>query len=182
MFKLDELESLKGCFLIASPMMKDESFKKTVVFLSEVKLRNSFGFIISLENKTRKFNKLLKGSIFEDSKIFHGGPTDEKKLFILHTTDYLWPTTLKITNDLAITNFKDALKKQEKLPNKYRIVSGYANWYLGQLEQEISLGYWLIHENDSSLLFDNFDKEKWVGCMQDLKINEITYSNSIGNA
>lgn len=179
-FHMQDIQSLKGSFLIASPLIPDARFKQAVIFICESK-NSTFGFIIdpSEKNTTSKFKKKFKNTILQGVPVYIGGPVDESKLFLVHSNDALWPESLKIGN-LAITPINDVLRKQDKLPKDYMIIAGYANWMHMQLERELSLGFWLVSKTDSSVIFDKTIKNRWKHCMDMLQLNANTFAHYVG--
>jgi len=179
-FHMQDIQSLKGSFLIASPLIPDARFKQTIIFICESK-NSTFGFIIdpSEKNTTSKFKKKFKNTILQGVPVYLGGPVDESKLFLVHSHDALWPESLKIEN-LAITTINDVLRKQDRLPKDYMIIAGYANWMHMQLERELSLGFWVVSNNDSAVIFDKTIKNRWKYCMDKLQLNANTFAHYVG--
>ena len=177
-----DVSNLKGNFAIASPIMLDDRFKEAIILLCDVKLINTYGFIVNQDEVLNKFKKNLKNTIFKDTKVYYGGPVAENRLFIIHSSDVQWSESLKITEEIYVTNFDDAIKKEKALPKNYLIVAGYTNWQGGQIEREIVMGFWnfLINEND--LIFSNSKTRKWQSCMQKLNLNANTFYNHNGNS
>jgi putative transcriptional regulator len=175
----EKFEELKGVFLMATPSMPDKRFKKTVIFLVEAKQTNAFGFVIS-DILTDKFKNRIKDTMFDGMPIYYGGPVDESQLFVIHSADCMWSQSLRI-KDVIITKLSDAINEQ-KMPEKCRIVAGYANWRSGQLTNEL-LGSWIVFDGKSmEILFDKASTNRWSKCMQASKINPIMINNCVGNA
>lgn len=176
-----KIGDLKGSFLISSPIMIDDRFKKSVIFMCDIKKSSSFGLVVSNPIGTCANIKPLKKTPLAKADLYSGGPMEEAKLFLLHTNDVKWPTSLQINEQISVTNINDAIKNLEKLPEKYIVLAGYTNWQYSQLEHEVSLGFWLLFEDDMHLIFDN-KKDKWQACTKALKLNTNTFTNYIGNA
>ena len=155
---IEDMTLLKGSFLVSSPMLKDDRFKQTAVFICESSPNRTFGFIINPteKNTTAKFKNKFKKTMLANVPVYSGGPVDEHRLFLLHSNDHVWPESLKIGN-ICITKINDVIKnitKEQKLPNDYIIISGFANWIQFQLEREITMGYWLLAQPNSNIIFD----------------------------
>ncbi len=180
--KLDSVLDLKGKLLISSPMMMDERFLKSVIFVCDSKITNAFGFTIRKDHTVdNKIKKHLKGNQFKNDIIYSGGPVSPNRLFVIHTSDVEWQETLRINQDISITNFEEAIKVDLK-PEKYLIVSGYTNWVSGQLEREIVLGFWLTVEDDAMMIFDQSKKDKWRYLMRSSDLNENTFAMQVGTS
>jgi putative transcriptional regulator len=120
--------------LVATPSMKMEELKKTVVFLVRHTRAGAYGIVINRPGK--------KGAAGD------GGPVEKPKLFALHTLDIMLPETRVMREaDLGFLDDEKAierLKGAKTKPAWYIIVSGYAGWDMGQMEQELRDGLWTL--------------------------------------
>ncbi len=179
MLKIDDVASLKGRFLMASPYIPDERFVKNVIFITQAALQSSFGFVLS--DKIVETN-IFQNTIFKNANIYYGGPTDPEKYFLLHTKDVTWAQSLNIKNDLMITTMKDVLKyPKECTPLSYKIISGFVSWQMNQLDQEIMLGYWIVLDEEESMFFEN-NNNAWKVGMKKMQIDTNRLSGIIGSA
>ena len=103
--------SVKNHFLIATKKMNDNRFKKTVIIILENDENGAWGLVKNKPvgsvpiavlinpslNTPEEREKLYKVHI----PIFWGGPLDQKKIFILHSTEYQNETTKEITKEKA---------------------------------------------------------------------------------
>lgn len=179
--RIDNVAQLKGNFLVASPMIPDERFKNAIIFICENKA-STFGLMINSEGIIKKFNKKFKNTSLQNISVYSGGPNDDQKLFLLHSNDKAWSSTLKINNNIAITAINEVIKQKTNLPNEYVIISGYTSWVQFQLERELSLGFWLPFQTDSNIIFDQNIKNKWKYCMDEMQLNTNTFAHYIGNS
>ena len=111
-FKKNKYNSLKGKFLVSSPYMNDERFKKTLIYIISDNENGSMGIIInkpalniSIETVlgNLEVNKSNKKNI--QPKVFYGGPVELDKGFIVHTNDYKHEQDITlIGNDLALSS------------------------------------------------------------------------------
>lgn len=179
MIKITDITQIRGNFIVASPMMLDERFIDTVIFICEFTPNGAYGLVIN-DFINEKSNK-LKATIFENEKIFNGGPVDNEKMFVLHSNDYESIKTLKISHNIYLTSVEDMVKNTEKLPQKYIILEGYTKWQESQLEKEIMLGNWLVYlSNDSKTIFEQPYESKWKKITQQLGIHESKYASHVG--
>lgn len=164
--------NLKGKLLVASPVMSEEPFAKSVIYICEHGDEGAMGLIINrlIENIT--CNDILTQLAKDDRQIItaidkpvhSGGPLDEQRGFILHSDDYASSHTVNITKGFSITSSVDILKKIAggKGPEKNLIVLGYAGWRARQLEQEIEEQSWFIADSDENLIFSDNHEMKWL--------------------
>jgi putative transcriptional regulator len=175
MMDITNFENLQGNFLIASPIVTDIRFKQKIIFLTEVRQLQAFGFIIGDEFAGANLKKQLKGTKFENEEIFYGGPVSETQLFIIHSNEVACKESLKVTSSIYVTNFNDAIKNPEfKLPKEFKILAGFTQWKNMQLHKEIGLSYWIVEEFNHSTLF--YEKNNWNFCMKKNNISSFNFS------
>lgn len=146
-------------FLIAMPGLQDEAFNKTVVYLCEHNDRGALGLIInkpstlSLVELFDKVDLPLTRADLLDAPVFHGGPVQTERGFVLHEAvaeptlnersgrqESVYASTLMIPGGLEMTTSRDVLEalSNGSGPRKVLVTLGYAAWGQGQLESEIA--------------------------------------------
>ncbi len=160
-------------FLIAMPGLEDEMFAKSVVYLCEHSQRGALGLVINKPsdiNLTNLFEKVELPLLREDLRevpVFHGGPVQTERGFVLHEAlyadddaakpdDSVFASTLTIPGGLEMTTSKDVLVALSTGmgPRKVLISLGYSAWGEGQLESELAENSWLTVGADISVIFD----------------------------
>ena len=134
--------SLKGHFLMAMPSLADPNFKRSVTCISEHTLEGAVGTVINQVHG--QLNSLV---IFKELEItcdvnaqlipIHiGGPVHTNRVFILHGPPLDWEDSLKINDNLALSNSREILEAiaQGQGPQNFLISLGCAGWGPGQLE------------------------------------------------
>jgi putative transcriptional regulator len=92
-----------------------------------------------------------------DELIFDGGPIQQDRGFILHSTsDQKWESTIHIGGGVSLSTSKDILGDIALGggPKDSLITLGYSSWEAGQLEREIKENTWLTIPADSSIIFN----------------------------
>lgn len=183
--------SLKNTLLIATPILQDGIFDKSLIYICEHNEEGTLGVIV---NKT---TSLSYGDIMEQIGIqgfdqslfnqasFFGGPVDIDHGFVLHhKTDKTWQASMDTGNELILTSSKDILDSiaNQQFDQKYLIGLGYAGWYQGQLEKEISENAWLTCEADEDIIFDTKNEEKLKKTCEKIGIDWSNLSSNIGHA
>lgn len=79
-------------------------------------------------------------SIDEDRPLYNGGITSQNRIHVVHSLDWESSNTLKLTNDIGVTNELSILSAISKGqgPLHYRVIGGCVHWTKGQLESEQS--------------------------------------------
>jgi putative transcriptional regulator len=156
------INSLKNHFLVAMPSLDDENFSGSVVYICEHNAEGAMGLIVNqqldipakavfdrldLEQKNNQGHEL----------IFDGGPMQQDRGFILHSTsEKKWESTIHIGGDVSLSTSKDILGDIALGggPKDSLITLGYSSWEAGQLEQELKENIWLTIPADSSIIFN----------------------------
>jgi putative transcriptional regulator len=156
-----EHTSLVGQLLIASPRMTSRIFSKTVIILVRHERKGAMGIIINRPIGDRSLASLL--AAFGDKtitatgsvRIYGGGPIEPGIGFVIHTSDYQSPPTIKIDERIAVTSSLEILRDigRNRGPQKSLLAFGYAGWGPGQIEAELREGFWFTTPADPSLVF-----------------------------
>ncbi len=160
-------ESLAGQLLVASPSMGDPRFARTVVLMVRHDSTGAFGIVINRPVTERPLAEVLAMLGEKDAaaatkvRIFAGGPVQPELGFVIHSSDYKGPGTVKIDAHVAMTSSREILHDigAEKGPKKSLIAFGYSGWGAVQLERELALRDWVVAPAEEKTIFDE-DREK----------------------
>jgi putative transcriptional regulator len=181
---------LTGQILIAMPAMSDPRFAQSVIFLCAHTQEGAMGLILNRPLRKPKFADLLKQLGIEPSpptreiRLCAGGPVDDNRGFVLHTTDWQTDGSLDVDGTHMLTASLDILKAvaQGGGPAQCLMALGYAGWGPGQLDEEILQNAWLNTHADDVLLFDDVHENKWQRALATLKIDPAMLSHQAGRA
>lgn len=186
-------------FLIAMPGLEDEAFSRSVVYLCEHSERGALGLIInkpstlSLEALLHKVDLGLKRDDLRSDLVFHGGPVQTDRGFVLHEPmviegaaedESAYASTMTIPGGLEMTTSKDVLEalSDGAGPRRLLVTLGYASWDEGQLESEIAENAWLTVEADASVIFDTPVDERYDRALGLLGLQRWMLSPEAGRA
>ena len=181
---------LTGQILISMPIMSDERFYKTVIYMCAHSQDGSMGIIINKKIDHDMYPDLLEqlgvSNPPEDKKIFvrYGGPVESGRGFVLHSDDVIQKESLTIDKGVVLTNTTtifDNLQKG-KGPKVSLLALGYAGWGPGQLEFEIKNNGWMLLHVESDFIFDENVSSKWNDAYKLMGINPSSLSQFSGNA
>ena len=189
---------LDGQCLIAMPGMRDERFRRTVVYLCAHSDEGAMGLVINRSAPDLQLPELLIQLGIVDSadairlrapelavQVLKGGPVETGRGFVLHTSDYFIETsTMPIDEGVCLTHTVDVLKAIASGggPRQAFLALGYAGWGAGQLEQEIQANGWLHCDADPSLLFDIGLDTKYQRALSKLGVDPARLSSTAGRA
>jgi putative transcriptional regulator len=157
---------LTGQLLVAHPNLRDDNFRRTVLFLSSHdREEGAHGLVIN-----RPTNKHLTDFLPDQEldslgtiPVYFGGPVGTHELTIV---SFDW-----IGGEVKIT-FHSQLSLSSSggipgNPKSLRAFVGYAGWTKGQLESELQQSAWIIHPATESILEGTTNDHTWIGLMRD---------------
>ena len=182
-------------FLIAMPGLDDAAFSKSVIYLCEHTDRGALGLIINkpsdinLKGLFAKVELPLRREDLSDAPVFHGGPVQTERGFVLHESmmpghESVYASTMLIPGGLEMTTSKDVLEALSTGagPRRVFVSLGYSAWGEGQLESEISDNSWLTVEADMNVIFDTPFGERYEKAMLLLGLQSWMLSPEAGHA
>ena len=112
----DATNFLTGQLLIAMPMMEDPRFAQSVIYLCAHTPEGAMGLVLNRPLQRPKFDELLRQLEVAPVpparriRLCAGGPMDNARGFVLHTTDWTGEGSLRVNDFLALTASLDVLK------------------------------------------------------------------------
>src|SRR3989339_618585 len=127
---------LAGHLLVAMPGMPDPRFAKAVIYMCAHNDEGAMGLVINRAMADFTFPDLLKQlgiTAAADTPSINekfGGPVEQGRGFVLHSSDYVHESTLMVDADVALTATVDILKAiaHGKGPAHSLLALGYAGW------------------------------------------------------
>jgi putative transcriptional regulator len=191
-------EYLDGQMLIAMPVMEDERFQRSVIYVCAHSSEGAMGIIVNRPagsidfpgllmqlNIIKKGERIVLPENAEEMKVLRGGPVETGRGFVLHSSDFfIQGSTLPIDDEISLTATLDILKAiaTGAGPKRAILALGYAGWDPGQLENEIQHNGWLHCPADSDLVFGNDIDSKYDRALKKIGIDLAMLSNEAGHA
>jgi putative transcriptional regulator len=181
---------LTGQLLIAMPAMEDPRFSHSVIYVCAHSSEGAMGLVVNRPLAKPDFDQLLRQLEIDPVpparriRLCEGGPVDNGRGFVLHTTDWTGEGSMDVDGTLALTASLDILKviAGGGGPREGLLALGYAGWGPGQLDNEIQQNAWLSVPADEGLLFDGGHDTKWRRALAKLKIDPLLLSGTAGHA
>lgn len=176
------------------PAMSDQRFERAVIYICAHDEKGAMGLMINQIVPDVEFKDLLTqlkvtSDIHVDRKIlalpvFHGGPVENQRGFLLHSSEFGRADTIHIDDNFSVTGTVDALKEVAagNGPRQLLFVLGYAGWGAGQLDQELQQNAWLIADADPDIIFKSQPADKWETAMKKLGVDPAMLSAAAGRA
>jgi putative transcriptional regulator len=189
---------LDGQLLIAMPVMEDERFARSVIYVCAHSSEGAMGIIVNRPAGSIDFPELLAQldiidkadgiklpESAETMKVLKGGPVETGRGFVLHSSDFfIQDATLPIDDGICLTATVDILRAiaQGGGPKHAILALGYAGWAPGQLETEIQHNGWLHCAADDDLVFGGDIEAKYQRALTKIGIEPGMLSNEAGHA
>jgi putative transcriptional regulator len=186
-------------FLIAMPGLEDASFARSVIYLCEHSARGALGLVINkpsdinLKSLFEKVDLPLERDDLASTPVFHGGPVQTERGFVLHEAvhaaeskpeETVYASTMTIPGGLEMTTSKDVLEAMATGagPRKVLVSLGYSAWGEGQLESELAENSWLTVDADPSVIFDTPVEQRYDKALSLLGLQAWMLSPTAGHA
>lgn len=181
---------LAGQLLVATPLISEGCFQKSVVYVFAHNDDGAMGVIINQPLEMVKFSALVEGFSANEKTdslelpVYYGGPVDRHRGFVLHSADYIREHTLIRHSDVAITASNTVLRDiaEGKGPKHAQLHVGFSGWSAGQLEQEIEQNSWIHVPTTQALIFETANDLKWATASKSLGIDMNFFSTTVGHA
>lgn len=189
---------LDGQLLVAMPVMDDERFARSVIYVCAHSSEGAMGIIVNRPAGSIDFPELLAQlDIIDDTqniklpesaesmKVLKGGPVETGRGFVLHSSDFfIQDATLPIDDGICLTATVDILRAIANGggPKHAILALGYAGWAPGQLEDEIQGNGWLHCAADEELIFGADVDEKYMRALEKIGVAPGTLSAEAGHA
>ncbi|MCF6325716.1 MAG: YqgE/AlgH family protein [Devosiaceae bacterium] len=168
-----EMETLQGQFLVAMPLMDDNRFKESVLFIVEHNSEGAMAIAINEQMPKIKFqdvywdlssasavqndkDKKIISSSMAAQPVFRGGPVQTNRGFLLHEGQGQFEgISFPVTPTISLSASMDTLRTFAGKDNPGNIIFalGYCGWQPGQLENELAQNVWLTVPHNYELLF-----------------------------
>lgn len=169
--------SLTGQLLVATEVLRDPRFVRTVIYMVRHDATGALGLIVNRPLGDAPLARVLEGLGRSSAgangaiRLYYGGPVEPERGFVLHTSEWAVGESrvqagVAFTTDPAIF---EAIARGAG-PRRLIVALGYAGWGPGQLEAEISGGAWITVSADEALIFDDDAAGKWDRAMARRKI------------
>lgn len=156
-----------GCLLLAEPLMRDDTFSRSVLVLIEHSdSLGSMGFVTNHISRYTLNELVAEIERSEDIPVYIGGPVHHDRLYYLHTLGDLIPQSESVCNGLYVSgDFRamvEYINSGGEIEGKVRFFLGYSGWTKGQLEGEIKNYDWAVTTiTDAKRLLTLQDEEAW---------------------
>ncbi|MFQ5446006.1 MAG: YqgE/AlgH family protein [Saprospiraceae bacterium] len=157
-----------GKILLAEPFMLDPNFKRAAVLVCEHNEEGTVGFILN-KKLDMQVDELIADFPEFDAPVFFGGPVQTDTIHYVHNVGDLLEDSRPVSRGVWWGGDFDKLKflisSQLIKASNIRFFVGYSGWSEGQLEEEMSIGSWVVANMHPNYLFKTKPQELWQQIM-----------------
>lgn len=175
---------------MAMPALADPNFRQSVTCITEHTDEGAVGIVVN------RIHEGISGKmIFEELgmeythaagaiPIHIGGPVHTNEVFVLHGKPLEWESSLRINDNLALSNSRSILEAiaSGNGPQSFVMALGCAGWGAGQLEWEMAQNAWLTIPCSNDIIFTMPIAERWENAIKRLGIDPNKLSHMAGHA
>lgn len=169
MLASNSMDNLEVPFvLVASPVMNDPNFARTVVLIGHFDSSGALGWIVNRVVDVRPADILpvhLAEAVDADSPIRFGGPVETSSLTVLVRVEAPDDRSTRVApglrSSLDPVVMKECFTGSSTGPSKGLMVVGYSGWSAGQLDFELTEGYWFLLPFSADLAFTSKPETAW---------------------
>ena len=154
-----------GVLLVASPVLGDPNFRRTVVYVLDHRSDGSVGVVLNRPSDVTLLDVLPQWFDLASAPrtLFVGGPVETNAaLCLAETRDGARPTGwTEVSGPIGLTDLDTDPGSVERDLNQVRVFAGYAGWGAGQLASEIAEGAWLVVAGHAADVFADPGGDLW---------------------
>jgi len=166
--------------LLSMPQMQDPNFEQSVVLLCEHTVDGAFGLVLNRPTKTAAAEVVALDPPLEVRQgplLWTGGPVEPERGWILlgmvpEASNGVGPEeATEVAPGLFLSTSVEVLRRViQAPPQRTRVLTGYAGWGPGQLDEELASSAWLTVDIDPALIFDTPADEMWDRALRRLGV------------
>ncbi|MCX6386711.1 MAG: YqgE/AlgH family protein [Solirubrobacterales bacterium] len=157
------MQSLRGQLLIATPVLQDPNFQRTVVLIAEHNSEGAMGIVLNRPSEAPVSDATPELEPFVDygAAVHEGGPVQPTAVVVLAEFVQPEPETVLLIDTVGF--LPAGVDLDDLLGNtvRARVFAGYAGWGPGQLEQEIDREDWILGEPLAHEVFTDNPEDLW---------------------
>ena len=181
---------LAGQMLVAMPQMDDKRFRNTVLVICKHDSESAMGLVVNRQMDNLQLDQMAEQigvgtpRFFGDTPIHYGGPVEQSRGMVLHTSDHVLPGSITINDRVAMTSNVKIISEISNGcgPTDFIITLGHASWSPGQLERELRGNIWLTMPFEKDIIFNPEKESTWSSCFNRLGFTSASISPYSGNA
>ncbi len=161
------MESLRGKLLIASPVLADPNFSRTVVLITEHGDDGAMGIVLNRPAEAEVAEILPElEEIVAAEPIFVGGPVQPDALVVLGEFSDPDKAAWIVVADVGLVSAATDLDELPAALRRGRVYAGFSGWGPGQLEGELEEESWIVEPPLPVELFPDDPARLWSDVLE----------------
>ncbi len=164
--------STRGQLLVATPVLHDPNFDRTVVAMLEHNADGALGVVLTRpsETPTRLAVPQLSSIVRDDDVVHIGGPVAPEAAIAVAECDIDVDGFLEVAHGVGTLDLPSSIDEHgDPIADsglfagvkRCRLFAGYSGWGPGQLDSEVSVGAWFVVEMLPDDLFGSDHEKLW---------------------
>lgn len=152
-----------GSLLVATPLLGDPHFSRTVIYLLEHDGGGSVGVIVNRPSHTPVGQVLpaWHDAISEPNVVFGGGPVQPDGALCLGSVSGEGPGVKRLTDGVGAVDLDGDIDAIATRTTRLRVFAGHSGWAPDQLAGEIAEGAWWVVAGTADDLFSDDPRPMW---------------------
>jgi len=176
---MSERDPAPGKILVASVLLAEGVFNRTVVLVLDADEDGALGVILNEVSQTLLASVLPDwvGAVSEPRLLFHGGPVSPNGAICLAsvaTPGEEPPGWRPLFDDVGLLHLDTPIEIVAGAYRDLRIFAGYAGWSAGQLQAEIQQGMWHVADAEYDDVFGRRPLDLWRAVLR-RQPSEVAY-------
>jgi putative transcriptional regulator len=157
------LEPAAGRLLVATPLLGDPNFSRTVVYLLEHDGGGTVGVILNRPSHTPVGQVLpdWHDAVSGPAVVFGGGPVQPDGALCLGQLESGTPGIREVVDGVSTVDLDGDVAVIAPIARRLRVFAGHAGWSSGQLEAERAEGAWWVLRGGPEDLFSEDPRTMW---------------------
>ncbi len=156
----------RGSLILSEPFMLDQNFERSVILLCEHDQESGTVGLILNHRSMLYLSDVIVGMDNTEVPLYFGGPVEGDALFFVHKAYDKLLSGSHIIDDLYwggdFERLKELLNDGIISNEEVKLFLGYSGWSPNQLDQEIKLNSWAVHNSfNIDLAFITDGEDLW---------------------
>jgi putative transcriptional regulator len=162
-------ESLRGKLILASPILRDPNFARTVILIAEHTDEGAMGLVLNrpADSTVSEAVPDLSWLAGDAEPVYVGGPVAETAVIVLAEFDRPELAGALVDGDLGfIGSDADDPERLDGAIRRARVFAGHAGWGPGQLEDELAEDAWIVEPPQRDEIFTGDPADLWASVLR----------------
>jgi putative transcriptional regulator len=160
---MGSLDPQAGRLLVATPLLGDPHFNRTVVYVLEHDGGGTVGVVLNRPSHTPVGQVLpdWHDAVSEPAVVFSGGPVQPDGALCLGVVTSGVPGMREVVDGVATVDLDGDVAVIAPAASRLRVFAGHSGWSPGQLDLEIEEGAWWVVAGSPDDLFSDEPRSMW---------------------